>query len=207
MTIPEVSVAMNVDNEESFLLAASPEARGLGRKARDREGEAALEVFTSEQRGLVDRAAGEAEKEVGRYYCIPPRGWQHLPYDLLTQEDQGARPLPDPVLAETARVQGLSPARKRPYDFFRIQLNDRSILHAASRERLNGELHSFLVYILTHEMVHLVRLCAILRREDESGLARDVEEARVQRIARQILAGARYPAIGPILAAFTLSTR
>src|SRR6059036_1599317 len=58
------------------------------------------EVFTSEQRNLVGRAAREAEREVARYYCIPPRGWQQFPYDLLTQEDQGARPLPDPVLAE-----------------------------------------------------------------------------------------------------------
>jgi len=107
-----------------------------------------------------------------------------LCYDLLTQMDHGWEPLPELMLARVRCLQRIS--IRQPFDFYRIELNDRSILAAAERENLLGDLYPFFVYILTHEMVHLVRLSSIL----DSTPFDELEEHRVQDIARRILTGA-----------------
>ena len=148
---------------------------------------------------MVFRALDEAEDRTAGYYCIPPFRWERLQYDLLTQGDHEWEPLPSPTLARVRCLQRVH--EHRPFDFYRIELNDRSILAAARREKLIRDLYPFLVYILTHEMVHMVRLSSILDSPPEilphSG---DTEEERVQRISRRILAGSS--AFHPVLERF-----
>jgi len=146
--------------------------------------------FSSPQRALVFKALNEAEARTSGYYCIPPFRWEQLRYDLLTREDHGWEPLPDPMLARVRLLERTS--LHKPFDFFRIELNDHGILTAAERERLlsTSDLYPFLVYILTHEMVHLVRLSTIL--DDQTGATiacNETEENRVQDISHQILSG------------------
>jgi hypothetical protein len=144
--------------------------------------------FTARQRNLVFRAIDEAEERTAGYYCIPPFRWEKLRYDLLTQEDHGWEPLPDPMLARVRCLQRVH--ARHPFDFYRIELNDRSILAAAERENLLRYLYPFLVYILTHEMVHMVRLSSILENWPQSiEPLNESEENRVQSISRRILTG------------------
>jgi hypothetical protein len=144
--------------------------------------------FSAPQRSMVFQALDEAEDRTAGYYCIPPFRWEKLRYDLLTQEDHGWEPLPDPMLARVRCLQRVN--SDRPFDFYRIELNDRSILAAAERENLLRNLYPFLVYILTHEMVHLVRLSSILEKSPEApALFYESEEHRVQGISRRILTG------------------
>jgi hypothetical protein len=142
--------------------------------------------FSAMQRSLVFRALDEAEERTSDYYCIPPFRWEQLRYDLLTRADNGWEPLPESMLARVRCLQRTD--RSRPFDFYRIELDDRSILTAATRENLGGHLYPFLVYILTHEMVHMVRLSSILEKDDSFSF-NETEEQRVQRVARKILAG------------------
>jgi hypothetical protein len=136
----------------------------------------------------VFQALQEAENRTTGYYCIPPFRWERLRYDLLTQEDHGWESLPDPMLARVLCLQRTDALR--PLDFYRIELNDRGILAAAERENLLRNLYPFLVYILTHEMVHLVRLSSILDLRQETAPSSDEsEEQRVQGISRRILTG------------------
>ena len=144
--------------------------------------------FSAPQRSLVFRALDEAEGRTAGYYCIPPFRWEQLRYDLLTQVDRGWEPLPDPTFARVRFLQSIH--ARQPFDFYRIELNDRSILAAAKRENLLRDLYPFLVYILTHEMVHMVRLSSILDgRAETLPPADEWEEERVQGISRRILAG------------------
>jgi hypothetical protein len=144
--------------------------------------------FSAPQRNMVFRALDEAEGRTAGYYCIPPFRWEQMRYDLLTQVDYGWEPLPDPTLARVRYLQRIH--TRKPFDFYRIELNDRSILAAARRENLLRDLYPFLVYILTHEMVHMVRLSSILdSRADTLPHSDNTEEERVQRISRRILAG------------------
>jgi hypothetical protein len=144
--------------------------------------------FSAPQRNLVFRALDEAEDRTAGYYCIPPFRWEQLRYDLLTQTDHGWEPLPDLTLARVRYLQRVN--TRQPFDFYRIELNDRSILAAARREKLIRNLYPFLVYILTHEMVHMVRLNSILDdRANTQAHPDESEEQRVQYISRRILNG------------------
>ncbi|MBN2242129.1 MAG: hypothetical protein JW793_05520 [Acidobacteria bacterium] len=152
--------------------------------------EKGLLLFTSPQKAMVFTALEEAEERTTDYYCIPPFRWEKLHYDLLTREDHGWEPLPDPMLARVRLLRGKG--KRKDYDFYRIELNDHGILTAARRENLtdSSELYPFLVYILTHEMVHMVRLSTIL--DDWAGIklaCNETEEHRVQGISNRILSG------------------
>jgi hypothetical protein len=158
--------------------------------------------FSSPQRSLIYRAMEEAEERTTGYYCIPPFRWQALRYDLLTSADHGWEPIPEPVLARVRCLQRVK--YRHSFDFYRIELNDRSILSAAEREKLGKDLYPFFVYILTHEMVHMVRLSSILENGPETPVpCNETEEDRVQRISQRILTGNHFK---PILDKFCIGT-
>jgi hypothetical protein len=160
--------------------------------------------FSREQRRMAIRALGEAEDHTSSYYCIPPHRWQQFRYDLLTRQDTEWEPLPEVVLARVQCIAKVHPRQSQAFDFYRIQLNDPSILSAAVRENLGKSLYHFLVYILTHEMVHLVRLTSILGHEKDIAPSLDSEETRVQKISRQILSHRGFEVFQPILDKFCL---
>ena len=144
-------------------------------------------IFSQGQRELAIRAMDEAEERTTKYYCIPPYRWEEIRFDMLTCQDREWEPLPDAVLARVQLLQRLNSGRVDPYSFYRIQLNDPGILTAAQRENLASNLYPFLVYILTHEMVHVVRLNTILGDPTSLPPFDESEERRVQRISHQIL--------------------
>ncbi len=139
--------------------------------------------FSPSQRRLAIKAMEEAEVRTSGYYCIPPFRWQFIHYDLLTRQDPEWRPLPEGMLARTQRLR----RDRHPSDLFRIELNDPGILNAAYRENLCTDMYPFLLYILTHEMVHLVRMSHILTDSEQNLIPRDSEELRVCQIVRSIL--------------------
>jgi|WetSurMetagenome_2_1015567.scaffolds.fasta_scaffold364938_1 hypothetical protein len=147
--------------------------------------------FSTPQRSLVFRALSEAEERTTGYYCIPPFRWEKLSFDLLMQADHGWEPIPETTFARVRCLQRVK--QEQAFDFYRIELNDRSILSAAEREHLSQDLYPFFVYILTHEMVHVVRLSSILDKGPEMpAVCSDTEEQRVQHVARRILAGSGH---------------
>ncbi len=154
--------------------------------------------FSQAQRELAIRAVDEAEERTARYYCIPPFRWEQ--YDLLTRQDHEWEPVPDDVLAQVKYLQRLTQKLGGLHAFYRIQLNDPAILAVASRENLGSHFYPFLVYILTHEMIHLVRLSSILEAPAELTPFDESEEQRVRRISQQILTGSRE--FHPILERF-----
>ncbi|HSW38083.1 MAG TPA: hypothetical protein VLL97_01170 [Acidobacteriota bacterium] len=150
--------------------------------------------FSSCQRKLVYRAMEEAEERATEYYCIPPFRWEQLRYDLLTREDREWEPFPGPTLA---RIRCLQRIRKDDsFDFYRIELNDPGILDAAKRERLANDIYPFFVYILTHEMVHMIRLNSILDDKEKISAPHEVsEECRVREISRKVLARSGFHSV------------
>jgi hypothetical protein len=183
-------------------VSASP--RGHSRADLSPPGESVC--FDENQRKLVIHALSEAEDRTSGYYCIPPRHWQHLRYDLITRSDLAWTPLPELALAKVQRIEQVNVMQRRQLEFFRIQLNDPRILGAAKRDRLEPILYPFLVYILTHEMVHLVRLSTILDETEEQPFSAELEEERVERISRQILSQAGSDFFKPVFDRFRAAT-
>jgi hypothetical protein len=145
----------------------------------------------------------EAEEHTSNYCCIPPHRRDLLRYDLLTCKDLDWEPLPHHILARVQCLEKLRP-RGPSTDFYRIQLNDPGVLTTAEREQLTCDLYPFLLYILTHEMVHLVRLSTILDDSKYRPASVESEETRVQQISRQILSGPGAWRFGPVLDRFCI---
>lgn len=158
--------------------------------------------FSPGQRNLAIRALTEAEERTSGYYCIPPFRWHQLRYDLLTSVDHGSESLPESILAKLQPVKRINHLLSQSYDYYRIQLNDHGILSAAKRENLASDLYPFFLYILTHEMVHLVRLSTILNDGEDHSTTPEQEEARVHKISHQILCAARHLRIETVLSKF-----
>jgi hypothetical protein len=146
-----------------------------------------VRLFDPAERQQVFRAAGRAEELTRGFYRIPGRERARFPYDVATlADDAGPRPR---VFADLVRVvqppsgrAGLGERR-----IYRIRLRDDELLTATDRSP-DVRLFPLLLYVLAHELIHVVRF--------ESGLAvfddadperRDREETRVHSITQKVL--------------------
>jgi len=84
------------------------------------------------------------------------------------------------------------------FDFYRVCLQDHNILKALqSREDL--ALFPLLVYIVTHELVHIVRFSQFLALFEASEEQKRQEEKRVHRLTQKILEPFKYLDMPPVL--------
>lgn len=161
-------------------------------------------LFDASQRRQVRRAAARAESLTAGFYCIPGREWPRFPYDISTLTHG---PGPDePVFADVVRmvspreaadpVRDLAAPRREKRGHYRIRLRDDEILSAVD-DRADLRLFPLLLYVLTHELIHVVRFesgAALAPYDAPDPQARRVEESRVHAITRKVLrpAGTRW---------------
>ncbi len=149
-----------------------------------------------EQLALLSRCLARCEALVSHFFRIPALPSSTYPYEVVTTSE-----LEPHEQAEDAFAHLVVYARKRTASIeylYRICLQDQVILHRLTEElqhhdhktrRAAGQdwLEALLIYILTHELVHVVRF----QRAEESFLAdprdRRQEEDRVHQITLDLL--------------------
>jgi hypothetical protein len=112
-----------------------------------------------------------------------------MPYEVKTLSGLRSSEVADHALAQTlcysfCKQAGLTVIERG--DLYRICLQDHRILEAA-RQR-NTRLQPLLTYVLTHELVHVVRFGQRLQSLDLPHEMRHFEERNVDRTTRTILA-------------------
>jgi hypothetical protein len=148
------------------------------------------ESFDLAQLALMNQALQRSEALVAGHYRIPALPSRQYPYEVVTlAELAGPERAPD-ALAHLVVYERPRPGGPEP--LYRICLQDDRILERCEEE--DGEwLSSLLIYILTHELVHVVRF---QRAEESFGLeeaARQREEDRVHTITLELLRAACEP--------------
>lgn len=145
--------------------------------------------FNNEELFAVHSAAAEAQRLVGRYYALAPREWARMRYEVKTQIELKPTEMLDSVLAHLIcyeYTKSVGPDVLERGDLYRICLQDARIL--ATLARISGlDLERFLIYILTHEFVHVVRFGQQLQQLDLPADERHIEEQSVETITRRIL--------------------
>ncbi len=139
--------------------------------------------FDDFQRNLVHQATRESSDHLNRFYRYAPREFFHFSYDVLTERDIPVAALKKGVFAETISYTH----RNTPEEFYRIHLFDHPILMAVSTRTSAPALYPFMLYILTHELIHISRLSR-LALENPSDKERQLEEETVHRLTRDVLA-------------------
>jgi hypothetical protein len=139
--------------------------------------------FDEFQRRLVHQATTESSVHLNRFYRYAPREFFNFSYDVLTERDIPPSSFKEDVFAETISYTHGS----TPKDFYRIHLFDHPILVAVSTRTNAPALYPFLLYILTHELIHISRLSR-LGLENPTEEERVREEETVHRLTRDVLA-------------------
>jgi hypothetical protein len=156
-----------------------------------------LPRFGKAELQAVRRARAEAEALVGGFYVLAPREWKRITYEVrtlgeLAPEEISYRAFAQVLCYDFTRRIGATVVERR--DLYRICLQDHRILPAIRRAQAvspragKPALEPFLLYLLTHELVHIVRFTQRMQRLDLAPELRPREELSVEQTTRQILA-------------------
>lgn len=148
-----------------------------------------LRSFEHNDLTLVSDALDIAEDATGNFFKFSLGQWKRHHYDVrtlsaLTRDE--IRPNAFALLNKSSKVMDDFESKVRHRDFYFICLQDHLILNALNRDKDLGLL-SLMVYIFTHELVHIVRFCNFLKRFDVPEVEREKEEKIVHSKTYEIL--------------------
>jgi hypothetical protein len=165
-----------------------------------------LTKFRRAELRVVERSREAAVDLVGDFYALAPREWDRLHYEVRTLRQLAPEEICDRAFAQVLcyayvkRVDGNVVAR---HDLYRICLQDHRILRVAEHGESLGklDLEAMLLYLLTHEMVHVVRFSQRMQQLDLGAEDRPLEELSVELTTRQILAPVAGAALERVIVA------
>jgi hypothetical protein len=145
--------------------------------------------FNSKDISVVGDALGVAEDRTGDFFKFSLGQWKRHRYEVKTLSElheseivHGAFAL----LEKGSKSIGKFAPRRLAGDFYIICLQDHHILQALNRDKKLGLL-PLLVYVFTHELVHIVRFCNFSQRFGITGKEREKEETIVHATTYEIL--------------------
>ena len=148
-----------------------------------------LKKFSPRQIKIVNNSVAMAEELVSNFYKMSANQWLRPQYDVKTLRDLKPGEIVQGPFAQVIRYRGQrkdSTLGSTSYDFYKICLQDHFIL--AALEQSGGlKLFPFSLYIITHELIHIVRFSKFLQNFDASTEEKLLEEARVHDNTHQIL--------------------
>ncbi len=137
----------------------------------------------------VSDALEIAEDATGNFFKASIGQPKRYGYDVKTLSSLKQREISSfalAVLSKGMRALNDFELRTKTRDFYFICLQDHLILGALQRDK-NLSLLPFLVYIFTHELVHIVRFCTFFRSFDATARERAEEEEIVHSLTFDIL--------------------
>jgi len=137
----------------------------------------------------VSDALDIAEDVTGNFFKTSIGQSKRYGYDVKTLSSLRQREISNfalAVLSKGKRVLNEFEPRTKTRDFYFICLQDHLVLNALRRDR-DLALLPFLVYIFTHELVHIVRFCNFFQRFDATDRERAEEEEVVHSLTFDIL--------------------
>jgi len=158
-------------------------------------------AFNNYNLRMVSDALDIAEDVTGNFYKFSLGQWKRHHYDVKTLSFLIENEISSHAFAIlkkcTRVVDGFEPKTKNR-DFYFICLQDNHILRALRRDS-KLSLPSLLVYIFTHELVHIVRFCNFSQRFDAPEKEREREEKIVHTKTFAILKDLSIPKLDYIL--------
>lgn len=141
-------------------------------------------AFSEIERRQVRAAERRAADLVSRFYVLAPRELARMQYEVRTLEELDDVEVRDGVFAHVLcygvrREVGARVVAE--HDLYRICLQDHAFLDSGL------EVAGVALYVLTHELVHVVRFSQRMQSIDLPPHLRSDEEAAVDRTARLIL--------------------
>jgi hypothetical protein len=149
-------------------------------------------LFTRSDLVTISRAACLAEQLTVEYFSLPGDEWRRNRYGVFTRKEAGDHLFIDDVFAHLVRFKPTKAVRKQAAggeeESFGIVLQDPNILRAVLRSWAH-DLWTLLLFVLTHELVHIVRFRRCQADLFAPEAERQSEEDLVHAITGEILTG------------------
>lgn len=158
-------------------------------------------TFSDEQLAVITESAAMAEELVSNHYKMSANQWLRRRYDFKTRVDLAPEEIVSGPFAQIIRYEGKKNDRalgSSSYDFYKVCLQDHEILAALENSTDIG-LFPFSLYIITHELIHIVRFSKFLCNFVASSSEKMMEEARVHKKTRSILQEVSVPGMPRVL--------
>jgi hypothetical protein len=157
--------------------------------------------FNKKQIKIVNKAAEMAEELVSDYYKLSSSQWLRRRYDIKTLADLSPEEIVSGPFAQIIRYKARpkeSSLGSSAYDFYKICLQDNSILDVIS-DFSTIKLCPFTLYIITHELIHIVRFSEFLQNFNATNEEKLAEETRVHNSTHDILKSVKIPGLPTVL--------
>jgi hypothetical protein len=148
------------------------------------------ECFNAAERSYVSLSFAHAERLTGTFFQIAPGEWLSRRYDVRTLAQLENHEVHEAAFAQLCKYSALQEKEGDPqkgFHFYRVCLQDNRILDAIRRGSSFIKLVPLLLYIATHELVHILRFERGESDFDMPAVDRTKEEGRVDAITRSIL--------------------
>ena len=145
--------------------------------------------FRSDQIIRINDAVAVAEDLVSNHYKLSAAQWLRRKYDVKTAVDLSSNEIISGPFAEVIRYEGRkadADLKSEAFDFYKICLQDHAIIEALEHS-LSLKLFPFTLYIITHELIHIVRFTKFLQSFVATEDERLAEEIRVHAKTHEIL--------------------
>ena len=145
--------------------------------------------FQSDQILLINDAVAMAEELVSNHYKLSATQWLRRKYDVKTAIDLSPEEMVVGPFAQVIRYEGRktdADLKSESFDFYKICLQDQAILEVLDTSPAL-RLFPFCLYIITHELIHIVRFTKFLQRFVATDEERHLEEVRVHDKTHAIL--------------------
>ncbi|MBW1723267.1 MAG: hypothetical protein JRH13_10455 [Deltaproteobacteria bacterium] len=163
-----------------------------------------LSPFDSKDMKWVNEAHEIAEDRVTNFYKFSLGQWKRHPYDVKTLRslrDEEITPDAFALLRKGSRSLSHYELKTKERDFYFICLQDHIIQRALRRDK-RLTLLPLLVYVFTHELVHIVRFCNFSQRFTFPVKGREKEESVVHETTFRVLKGLSLPRLDYVLEAY-----
>jgi hypothetical protein len=159
------------------------------------------QYFHPDHKRVLNEAANIAEEVTSDFFKLSLSHWRRARFDILTREALRGEEISPHALALVAKYNGCHPDRllsSAAFDFYRVCLQDGNILRTL-RRRGDLSLFPLLLYILTHELVHIVRFSRFQALFEAPEEQKQAEERRVHRLTQTILAPLAVRSLPPVM--------
>ena len=160
-----------------------------------------LKPFSSHQLKIVNNTVSMAEELVSNYYKMSASQWLRPKYDVKTLVDLSPEEIVHGPFAQIVRYEGQrkdTALGSGAFDYYKICLQDHAI-HTVLEGAPYMQLFPFCLYIITHELIHIVRFSKFLQNFDASPQEKLEEERRVHKDTHQILHQIQVAGIAAVL--------
>jgi len=157
--------------------------------------------FSLDQLAVLNDSVAVAEEMVCNFYKMSASQWLRHRYDVKTRAELSGTEIVEGPFAQIVRYAARgsdASLGSSVYDFYKICVQDPAILSVVSATP-GLSLFPFLVYVVVHELVHIVRFARFDQHFDAPPEEKEREEERVHRATRSILSRHEIAGMAPVL--------